>query len=86
MVQERPRSRERVRQWYVTASHRVVPAGGSDVPEVPYGTSHLRKVGAATTGCGLPAMYWPIFWDLAIQDAAELCNDCKWAARLESGQ
>lgn len=85
MVQGHLTSTEQVRRWYATASHRATPTQGSDMPVVPYGTGHLRKVGAATTGCGLPAMNWPIFWELLIDDATDLCSDCKRTARLEVG-
>jgi hypothetical protein len=71
------------RQWYVTASHRTARRtgpGASGVKEVPFGVGHVRQVGAAFTACGQPALDWPIFWDLSVDDPDNMCSDCKWTA------
>jgi hypothetical protein len=68
------------RQWYVTASHRTVRRtrpGATGVKEVPFGVGHVRQVGASFTACGEPALDWPIFWDLSVDDPDEMCSECK---------
>lgn len=44
------------KEWYVTAPHRMANRTGAQPPKVPYGISHVRKVGALLTACGLPAL------------------------------
>jgi hypothetical protein len=71
------------RQRYVTASHRTVRRtrpGAAGAREVPFGVGHVRRVGASFTACGEPALDWPIFWDLPVDDPDNMCSDCKWTA------
>jgi len=85
MIQEvRPAaSTARTRIWYVTASHRRVNRAGNGPFELPFGTAHVRKVGASETACGAPAQNWPIFWDLHGWSAEGMCTECRWVARLD---
>lgn len=64
-------------RWYITASHVLRLPPGSAPFEVPWGTSHLRQLGAAETACGLPAMNWPIFWDLNAETVEAVCETCQ---------
>jgi hypothetical protein len=75
--------RPTARHWYVTAPHRTVRrtrSGATGAKEVPFGVGHVRQVGAPFTACGEPALQWPIFWDLSLDDPDEMCSDCKWTA------
>jgi hypothetical protein len=75
-----------VRHWYVTASHRKVRRtrqGAVGAMDVPFGLGHVRKVGSPITACGQPALDWPIFWDLSVNDPDDMCSECKWTAVFE---
>lgn len=69
--------------WYVTGSHRLRSQSPSGPAEVPFGRAHLRQVGSSSTACGLPALNWPIFWDLAVNTPVDMCPECRWTAALE---
>lgn len=71
-----------VRRWYVTSAHRVVrQERGSAV--VPFAVGHLKEVGSAATACGLPALDWPIFWDLPLSQADNGCPECAGVLGLD---
>jgi len=72
-----------MRHWYVTASHRVNRRSPGEGWDLPYGTAHLRVLGGWFTFCGEAAGLWPIFWDLRIEAADNLCNECARAAGMD---
>lgn len=65
------------RTWYVTARHRRADASATDAYLVPFGPAHLREAGGADTACGLPALNWPIFWDVTPSPGLEMCIECR---------
>ncbi len=68
------------RTWQVTAPHRRVSWAGREAFEVPFGTAHLRRLNAASTACGAPALTWPIFWGLSLEQVTRPCLPCLRAA------
>lgn len=49
----------------------------------PYGLQHARTVGSPTTACGLSAVEWPIFWELAFPRSPEKsCEECLAVVRF----
>ena len=77
---------KRPKRWYVTASHRRLDRTLTVPVEVPYGTSHVRAVGATVTACGEPAFEWPIFWDTEYDEVEDICRECRWTAHVEMVQ
>lgn len=80
---QRVAKRRALPRWHVTASHRTVRRVGRRYQEMPYGPSHVRKLGAAFTACGRPALNWPLFWDLSVNDPDDMCAECRWTARVD---
>jgi hypothetical protein len=69
------------RGWVVVASHR-----GPDRPDGPrpWGTAHVKPIGAAHTACGEPTRTWRAFWHLDFRtDVDDRCQACVAAVRSE---
>jgi hypothetical protein len=78
--------RHAIPQWFVSAAHRRPPESRSDQPQRPHGIAHARMVGAPTTACGLRAIGWPYFWELAFDSADEnACHECAMVAGIKAG-
>jgi hypothetical protein len=61
----------------VTARHRVTIRSGSERLWRPYGPHHARRVGDGRTLCGLVAIEWSIFWDMAFNPGDhQSCPQC----------
>ncbi|MDO7868463.1 hypothetical protein [Nocardioides jiangxiensis] len=71
------------RGWVVVATHRGPwRAGGPH----PWGTAHLKRIGAAQTACGQPAQGWRGFWHLDFRtDVDSPCPACTAVLRAETG-
>lgn len=49
----------------------------------PYGVQHARSVGSPLTACGLSAVEWPMFWEMAFpRNTVESCEECLVAIRF----
>lgn len=75
----------RKRTWYVTAKHGRVNRSVTDAYVVPFGPAHLREAGGADTACGLPALNWPIFWDVTPSPGLEMCIACRHVSQVGQG-
>lgn len=64
---------------FVSARHgtrRSLP-GGDLASWHPYGVQHARTVGSQLTACGISAVEWPIFWEMAFpREPESSCEDC----------
>ncbi|KQY55832.1 hypothetical protein ASD11_15130 [Aeromicrobium sp. Root495] len=66
--------------WFATAAHKVKaedrdPALGS---LVPWGTVHWKRLGSALTGCGIPCLTWPVFFDVDVRERSlDICPECR---------
>ena len=69
------------RGWVVVAPHRAPQRAGGPHP---WGTAHLKLIGATHTACGEPAHGWHGFWHLDFRtDLDDTCEDCASAVRSE---
>jgi hypothetical protein len=65
-------------RWFVTSPHRV--ARGTEEGWIPYGVRHARQVGSSWTECRLPALGWPMFWEMPfLEERTLLCAGCRAA-------
>lgn len=74
---------EKARQthWYLTSPH--IRRAPGVAREVPFGTAHVKLLGAAFTACGQPASNWPVLWGTRLDEPEDFCPDCQWSARSE---
>ncbi len=80
-------SRARVpARWLVATPHRRLGIGPSGFGWTPYGLRHARQMGSNRTACGLPAVSWVIFHELAFVPGANgTCRECA-SVIAETGQ
>ena len=59
--------------WVVTAAQkesRLAPA------RVPWGTAHVKELGAMYTACGVPSANWYVFWEHRL-GSSSVCRACR---------
>ena len=81
-----PRTTRRVLpRHFVSARHGTQhrdPASGA-TSWLPYGVQHARTVGSPLTACGIAAVEWPMFWEMAFPRSPEqTCEECMVAVRF----
>ena len=64
------------REWYVTAKQGMYARTTSETVWVPTADIHLKRLGEATTACGLSTLNWQVFWLDEPSTCAGLCTNC----------
>jgi hypothetical protein len=70
-------SSRRSPEWLVTAPHKRSILVDGEPMSIPYGIHHAKRIGEWSTACGLNAIEWVVFWELAFLPAAfRACPQC----------
>ncbi len=64
--------------WLVSTRHGTrIYTHGAYADWRPFGVQHARQVGSNRTACGIAALDWELFWDLAFpSEASVTCQGC----------
>ena len=58
--------------WVVTAAQKESKLTPT---RVPWGTAHVKQLGAMYTACGVPSANWYVFWEQRL--GTNVCRACR---------